>query len=1065
MVLRVGEAVEEAADSGLHTGVATLSAGVLMGGVLVQVTAGGVRCVHPPGGAAAAVGTPRLVDWVPPRGVAIVAAALNTQQVVVALLSGTVICLEMDVGGGGGLVTVGVIEALRSTDGGALFSAAALGANGSAAATAAAATAVASGILPIAIGLPPVPPGRRRASVVALADTTTSLVRTFTFDAGSGVPSPTASGLQTVEGTVTALSLGRVHIGDTSGADADAMAVAAGTGLAASTSATEGIGGGTAGARRGGPAATDTKGPGQTGTPGDGSLTLLVGTASGVLVRAAVSARTGAISAKRSRFLGGGALRLSPLSLPDALDVVVVAPVSSPPWLVHGSAGRAVVTPLAAAALAAAAPFASPQCPVGLVAVAGTSLRVLGMDDPDALRARAAVAPGVPLSRLPPAAAWASTFAARGVGVGNTPRVVLPLGPSVVAVVEGDHGAVPHDEGGVVAAAAAAAEAAAAAAAAAATAAAGEGAAKKEAATSTADGGAAMEVDPQAATVNGGRVAGASAVDAASSGEQPPETKGEGDEDEAPAAPPPVVGPPLKPAPPGMWSTALRLLSTVGGVDGGGSTLDVVRLDGSHCFLTAVSLSAPSTSGVAGAPPDTLLVASVARGMVVHGSAGVRRVPGPPPSPVTAELRVYRVVPAALRTPPGTPDGGGGGGGSGGGGGGGGDGGGGGGGNGGGGGSPVGSGGGGGLDVESDSPGMRLEHLHSTPVEAPVRALAVIAGRVVAGVGTTLRVFALGKRRLLRKAELRRAVPNLVVALAVSAPDRLWVADVQSSVRLVHYDLGDAALGVAAGAAGAAAVDAGDLAASAGRLVVVADDTLSRWVTRLAAVDYATVAVADKFGSIALLRLPAEAGGVLAARGGAAAKLAVAACVHLGSPIYFLSPPALPPLPPPLPPPPTTPAGGGRGGGDGGDGGSGGGSGSGGRSGGRSGGGAPTPPPPPCRRRGGSSSCSGRPRRPPLLYMTLDGEVGALAPLRSAADVRLLERLEERLRVAVPSVLGRDYRAARSVYYPVCHVIDGDLCEAYAGLPGGTQRGIAAELGVGVEVLLRRLEDLREGIA
>lgn len=102
---------------------------------------------------------------------------------------------------------------------------------------------------------------------------------------------------------------------------------------------------------------------------------------------------------------------------------------------------------------------------------------------------------------------------------------------------------------------------------------------------------------------------------------------------------------------------------------------------------------------------------------------------------------------------------------------------------------------------------------------------------------------------------------------------------------------------------------------------------------------------------------------------------------------------------------------------------------------------------------------------PPLLYVTLDGEVGALAPLRSAADVRLLERLEERLRVAVPSVLGRDYRAARSVYYPVCHVLDGDLCEAYAGLPGGVQRSIAAELGVGVEVLLRRLEDLREGIA
>lgn len=225
----------------------------------------------------------------------------------VALLSGTVICLEVDGGGGGGLASVGVIEALRSTDGGALFGVAAMGANGSAAATAAAAAAAASGIPPIAIGLPPVPLGRRRASVVALADTATSLVRTFTLDAGTGVPSPTAAGLQAVEGSVTAVALGRVHIGDTSGADADAVAVAAGTGLAASTAAA-GAGGGP-GARRGGAAGADGGGPGQTGTPGDGALTLLVGTASGVLVRAAVSARTGAISGKRSRFLGGGALR------------------------------------------------------------------------------------------------------------------------------------------------------------------------------------------------------------------------------------------------------------------------------------------------------------------------------------------------------------------------------------------------------------------------------------------------------------------------------------------------------------------------------------------------------------------------------------------------------------------------------------------------------------------------------------------------------------------------------------------------------------------------------------
>ena len=38
------------------------------------------------------------------------------------------------------------------------------------------------------------------------------------------------------------------------------------------------------------------------------------------------------------------------------------------------------------------------------------------------------------------------------------------------------------------------------------------------------------------------------------------------------------------------------------------------------------------------------------------------------------------------------------------------------------------------------------------------------------------------------------------------------------------------------------------------KLVIFADDTTPRWVTTTVALDYSTVAIADKFGNIAIIR-------------------------------------------------------------------------------------------------------------------------------------------------------------------------------------------------------------------
>ena len=64
--------------------------------------------------------------------------------------------------------------------------------------------------------------------------------------------------------------------------------------------------------------------------------------------------------------------------------------------------------------------------------------------------------------------------------------------------------------------------------------------------------------------------------------------------------------------------------------------------------------------------------------------------------------------------------------------------------------------------------------------------------------------------------------------------DRVFVGDMAESVHFLKYKRAENAL------------------------VVFADDYFSKYITATAYVDYSTVAAADKFGNVFLLRLPAE---------------------------------------------------------------------------------------------------------------------------------------------------------------------------------------------------------------
>jgi splicing factor 3B subunit 3 len=127
--------------------------------------------------------------------------------------------------------------------------------------------------------------------------------------------------------------------------------------------------------------------------------------------------------------------------------------------------------------------------------------------------------------------------------------------------------------------------------------------------------------------------------------------------------------------------------------------------------------------------------------------------------------------------------------------------------------------------------GERLQLLHKTTVEdGPVLTLAHFQGRLLVGIGRTLRMYEMGKRQLLRKCELR-GLPTFVKTLQ-TAGDRAYFGDMMRSLHIVRYD------------------------ASTNRLVLVANDPSPRPIVSQELLDWNTVAVGDKFGNICVLRLP-----------------------------------------------------------------------------------------------------------------------------------------------------------------------------------------------------------------
>jgi len=292
----------------------------------------------------------------------------------------------------------------------------------------------------------------------------------------------------------------------------------------------------------------------------------------------------------------------------------------------------------------------------------------------------------------------------------------------------------------------------------------------------------------------------------------------------------------------------------------------------------------------------------------------------------------------------------------------------------------------------------RLALEHKTLVEHPPRALASFQGRVLAGLGGALRCYDLGKKKMLKKSELR-AFASPIVSICVDGA-RAFVGETAGAISLVSLDR------------------------LTNALVLYADDQRPRWVTAATLLDADTVAGADRFGNVFVSRLALDdaeeleqrdaSAHALASASAPASKTAAARCAlqevahfNVGEVVCSMTK--------------TTLASGG------------------------------TEAILYSTIHGGIGA---------LQPLAIREEVELLTNLemllRGAAGAR-----EAAGGFDHASLVGRDHLAFRSATRASKGVVDGDLCETFSLLPTASQARVAAELDRSPEEVLRKLDEVR----
>jgi splicing factor 3B subunit 3 len=276
--------------------------------------------------------------------------------------------------------------------------------------------------------------------------------------------------------------------------------------------------------------------------------------------------------------------------------------------------------------------------------------------------------------------------------------------------------------------------------------------------------------------------------------------------------------------------------------------------------------------------------------------------------------------------------------------------------------------------------GKKLQLLHTTELDDVPYAMAAFHGRLLVAVGGSVHMYSWGKKRLLKKC-VSKPFATTIRNLHVQG-DRIYAADNAESMFFLKYRRVE------------------------NTFALYADDTVARHMTCSTVLDYDTVAGADKFGNVFILRLPEDAtdevdnaSGVQALwevghMHGAAQKLEQVAMFYVGDVVTNIMKAQL---------------------------------------------------------SGGVEV---------LLYTTINGSIGALVPFQSREDVDFFTHLEMYLRNEPEGVgiLGRYHLLYRGYYLPVKNVVDSCLCEEFRTMPSAKQKQVASDLDRTPQDVLKKLD-------
>jgi len=284
-------------------------------------------------------------------------------------------------------------------------------------------------------------------------------------------------------------------------------------------------------------------------------------------------------------------------------------------------------------------------------------------------------------------------------------------------------------------------------------------------------------------------------------------------------------------------------------------------------------------------------------------------------------------------------------------------------------------------------PGNELEFIHKTEFEKPITTLLAFQGRLAMSVGNDLFIYDLGMKSLLRKARCRLE-GSQIVSLNTQG-SRIVAGDVQEGITFVAYKQAE------------------------NKLIPFADDTVARWTTTTAMVDYDTVAGGDKFGNVWIVRCPKGASEE-SDEPGSASFLTHEKSYLGGAPhrLVLQVHNFVQDIPTSIQKTSLVPGG-----------------------------------------------------QEVLFWAGLQGTLGIMVPFVDREDVEFFTNLEGHLRAEDAPIAGRDHLMYRSYYIPTKGCVDGDLCERFFVLTRDKKERIAGELDRSVREVEKKIGEMRTRVA